>query len=205
MLLHLSPNVARVPARGVLRRLANTHRPAAERGMDFAEAVEAHLSGVTEMMQFVSNWAAWYSASAVLRTIVGFVHVGGLLVAGGHAVVADRVTLSVRHADPAARKAQLGALAKTHRVVVGGLALIVLSGLLLLTANLDTYWHSKVFWIKTGVVVLLLANGAFIVGAEHRAAASNDAATWSRLSSGAVASLLLWLLTTLLGAALPNV
>jgi len=89
--------------------------------------------------------------------------------------------------------------------VVGGLALIVLSGLLLLAANLDTYWQSRLFWIKTGFVVLLLANGAFIVRAEHRAATSNDAAAWTRLSFGAVASLCLWMLITLLGAGLPNV
>jgi hypothetical protein len=157
------------------------------------------------MMQLVASWAAWYSASPIVRTILAFIHIGALLVAGGHAVVADRLTMSVRHASAAARSAQLAALAKTHRIVVAGLALIVLSGLLLLAANLDTYWHSKLFWIKTGFVVLLLANGAFIVSVERRAAASNDAAAWKRLSFGAVASLCLWLLTTLLGAGLPNV
>ena len=40
----------------------------------------------------VAWWAALYSGSAVLRTLVSFVHVAGLVSGGGAAVVADRPT-----------------------------------------------------------------------------------------------------------------
>ena len=51
------------------------------------------------------------------------------------------------------------------RVVVAGLTLIVISGLLMLAADLDTFLHSRVFWIKMTLIVLLLINGALLTAA----------------------------------------
>jgi uncharacterized membrane protein len=82
--------------------------------------------------------------------------------------------------------------------------LVFASGLLLLGADTDTYLHSRVFWVKMGVVGLLLINGAVIVRAGRRAQhGAQDAWAWLRF--GSIASLTLWFLTTLLGTALPNV
>jgi hypothetical protein len=50
----------------------------------------------------------------------------------------------------------------------------------------------------------LLVNGALLLRGE-RQAARGDANAWPRLHDTAVASLMLWFLTTLAGAALPNI
>jgi hypothetical protein len=92
----------------------------------------------------------------------------------------------------------------THRLVIGGLATVVISGLLLLLADLDTFLGSKVFWLKMGLMVLLLANGLIVTLLERRAL-NGETNAWSRLRMAAGASLTLWFLVTLFGAALPNI
>ena len=54
------------------------------------------------------------------------------------------------------------------------------------------------------LLAALLVNGAFIQLSE-RHAARGRAGAWARLRRTAVASLFLWFLTTLAGAALPNI
>jgi uncharacterized membrane protein len=153
---------------------------------------------------WINAWTAVYSDSAALRTAVGFAHVAGLLAGGGGAVAADRATLAAWRHDAARRVEQARAFRGTHRVVVIGLVIVAISGVLLLGADLDTYLHSRVFWIKMGLVVLLLVNGGLLVRASRRAQAGEERA-WTRLRYGAMASLTLWFVITLLGAALPNV
>ena len=69
----------------------------------------------------VAWWAALYSGSAVLRTLVSFVHVAGLVSGGGAAVVADRATLKATRRGLAVTRQQLIAIHNTHR----GPALVV--------------------------------------------------------------------------------
>src|SRR5205814_2113084 len=104
----------------------------------------------------VSQWAALYSNHAVLRTAVVFAHVGGLVGAGGCAIAADRATLLASRRHEAERRIQVEALAGTHRVVIAGLIFIVVSGLLLFAADVETFLYSRVYWIKMTMVVLLL-------------------------------------------------
>jgi hypothetical protein len=150
----------------------------------------------------VHAWASLYSNSALVRTLIGFAHVAGLLVGGGCAIVADRATLRA-YRTGGDRTAELSTIRSAHRVVIGGLAVVTLSGALLLAADLDTYLHSSVFWTKMAFVALLLVNGAVLRTYAQRAAA--DDARWRRLAYAAGISLSLWFLTTLTGAALPNV
>jgi uncharacterized membrane protein len=152
----------------------------------------------------VAQWAAFYGGHPVVRTIVTFVHVGALLGGGGFAIAADRATLLAMKQDAGARRSQLAALAGTHRFVTIGLSLIVVSGLLLFAADVDTFFHSRVFWIKMGLIVLLLTNGAVLMSAERRAQRGADEA-WERLRVTAVASLALWFLVAFAGVALTNV
>jgi hypothetical protein len=151
----------------------------------------------------MQGWTSFYSSHAAVRTCVGFVHVAGLVSGGGAAISADRATLLAARLDGAARAAQLTAVRNTHRVVVAGLAAVIASGLLLFAADVETYATSVIFWTKMALVGLLLANGWLIVRAERLAGA--DAASWRALRRGALVSLLLWFLTTLAGAALPNI
>ena len=156
--------------------------------------------------QIVDAWNAAYSNHAVLRTSVLFCHVGGLLGGGGLAVSADRATLQVTRQQPAAEAGplHLRALAGTHRLVIAGLAFVIASGVLLFFSDVDTYLPSKTFWLKMAMVALLLGNGLQIVRQEDRAG-RGDPAAWLRLRRAAVASLVLWFVITLLGAALPNI
>lgn len=148
-------------------------------------------------------WASLYANSAMLRTLLGFAHVAGLLVGGGSAIVVDRAMLRAYRVGGGDRTVQLSAIQSAHRVVMLGLLLVTLSGALLFAADLDTYLHSWAFWTKMAFVLMLLANGAAIRMLALRAAA--DDGRWRALAYAAGMSLSLWFLTTLIGAALPNV
>jgi hypothetical protein len=54
------------------------------------------------------------------------------------------------------------------------------------------------------MVVLLVVNGLLLLGGERRVK-GGDPQAWTRLHRTAVTSLVLWVLITLLGAALPNI
>jgi hypothetical protein len=149
-------------------------------------------------------WAALYSNSASLRTGIGFAHIAGLLAGGGSAIVEDRGILRARRGDEGARLQQLHRLRGVHRGVIAGLLVVIVSGGLLLAADLDTYLHSSVFWLKMAAVAVLLINGRLMMWAERRAD-RRHADGWTWLTRAATASLTLWFIITLLGAALPNV
>ena len=151
----------------------------------------------------LNAWASLYANSALLRTLIGFAHIAGLVVGGGCAIVADRATLKAFRRGSTSRDAEIDGIRSAHRVVLAGLALVMASGVLLLGADFDTFIRSKVFWIKMGLVALLLLNGAAL--ARLGAAPALDDRRWTRLAYVSGFSLALWLLTTLTGAALPNV
>jgi len=135
---------------------------------------------------------------------VVFVHLGSLVGAGGCAIAADRALLLSLARGEAERRAQVEAIAGTHRLVIIGLSMIVGSGLLLFAADVETFRSSRVFWIKMTLVVLLLVNGAVLTSAERRAGlGAGDA--WGRLRVTAITSLALWFFITFAGVALTNV
>jgi len=156
------------------------------------------------LLDLAATWGSVYANHGALRTVVIFAHVGSLIVGGGAAIAADRATLGAPRIDLAARGAQLDALQNTHRLVVFSLALVVISGIGMFAADVDTFLYSRVFWIKMTVVALLLANGALLYRAETRAR-SGDAAAWKILHGTAIASVALWLAATLAGVALLNI
>jgi hypothetical protein len=140
----------------------------------------------------VNGWAHLYNNNNAVSTAVTYVHFTGMLVGGGFALVADRdafrLSPEALGAAPFARQN----FAEVHRWVVGGLAAVCASGMLMLLADLDTYLTSVAFWIKMGLVVLLLANGYGRVRAEARLETGSGAAwTWLRRTS--VLSFVLWL------------
>jgi hypothetical protein len=148
-------------------------------------------------------WASVFSNHAALRTGIDFLHVGGLLGGGGAAIVADRMALRAGgHSE--GMGADLESFESTHRVVLVGLGIVMTSGLLLLGSDVDTFLHSKIFWLKMTLLALLLPNGAQLVRAE-RAARRGDARAVRRLRVLAGASLALWFLITLAGTALTNI
>lgn len=156
------------------------------------------------LSQFLDSWASIYANHAALRTGILFMHVGGLLAAGGSAMTVDLATIKVRRETPAARAAHLDVLKRTHGLVVTGLAAIVTSGLLQFGADVGTFVASRIFWLKMALVVLLLINGALILGGERQVERDTPRA-WARLHTTAAVSLFLWFVITLAGVALTNI
>jgi hypothetical protein len=152
----------------------------------------------------IDVWASLYANHAALRTTVEFLHLAGLVGGGGYAIVVDRSTLAAVRASASVRAAQLTVIRGAHRVVITGLAVLFATGLLLFAADLDTFLWSRVFWLKMGLVGLLIGNGA-IMRAAQKQAERGAVRAWSRLRTAAVVSFLLWFLTILAGTALPNV
>ena len=157
-------------------------------------------------MDLAEPWAKAYSHSNVLATIVGFLHIAPIVVGGGLAIALDRATLRLRHEEPGARARHLVELGTAHRMVLGALALSFLSGLALFAADVETFFGSWIFWLKMGLIVLLLANGAMMTRAERalRVAGAGADRSWRRLRTLAITSLTLWLIVTLAGVALQN-
>lgn len=156
------------------------------------------------MTDLVQTWGSFYANHAAIRTLVAFVHVGALIAGGGLAVAADRAMLTAVLDDDWSRRTLLETLEGTHRLVVGSLVLITVSGFLLFASDFETFLYSRFFWIKMGLVVLLMVNGVLLMRAERRAL-SGDHAAWGTLRFTAIASIALWFLTTLGGVALPNI
>jgi hypothetical protein len=151
----------------------------------------------------LDSWSSLYSGSAALRSAINFAHLGGLVGGGGCAIAADRAVLGAFRQGHATRSHHLTSLRHTHRVVLFGLVLVLVSGLLLLGADLDSYVASSVFWLKMMLVVLLLGNGILLLRAE-RLAEDGDEHGWRALRNASIASLVLWFTTTLAGVVLPN-
>lgn len=150
------------------------------------------------------DWGSYYSNHAFVRTIAEFAHIGGLVVAGGAAMVADRGILAAIRRGEVERTSLLNSVRNTHAVVLSGLVAVIVSGVLLFAADVDTYIASRLFWTKMALVALLMINGLVLAAAERRAASGHDL-SWGTLRWTAIASLALWFLTTLTGTGLLNI
>jgi hypothetical protein len=80
------------------------------------------------------------------------------------------------------------------------------SGVALFFTDVETFAESVAFWVKMGLVALLLLNGLLMTRTESvlRRSADGDTASWGRLRTTAFASGVLWLATLLAGVALTN-
>ena len=150
------------------------------------------------------HWSSIYSASTAIKSAVAFVHIGGLVGGGGCAIAADRATLQAWRAGTDAMREEARRLQLAHTAVIGGLVLVLVSGVLLLLANLDAYLETPMFWIKMGLVAALIVNGVILTRA-GRSAANGRRDAQRVLALSAIASLTLWFATTFAGAVLPNV
>jgi hypothetical protein len=153
--------------------------------------------------ELAETWASLYSNSVALRSAVSFAHVGSLITGGGTAIAADLGMLSALRRGDAAVRDEIARLHAWHRVGIGSLTVVVVSGLLLLFKDLDALLESRPFWIKMALFAALILNGGFLVRVERRAAAG-DARAMRMLRLSVVASLVLWLATTLAGTVVPN-
>jgi len=167
------------------------------------------MSAPAALVHFVEPWAHAYGDSKLLPTLVIFGHIAALVFAGGLAVTLDRATLRAARPNCAAeyRWRQLEELARAHRFVLTGIALSFVTGVLLFTADIETYFSSWIYWTKMGLIVLLLANGYMMTRAEKRISNTPNAADdagWKQLRFAALASFILWFAIALAGVALVN-
>jgi hypothetical protein len=157
------------------------------------------------LARLAEPWNSLYGDSKAISSVVIFLHLAPLLIAGGTALVADRATLRAARGSADDRARQLADLGRTHAMVLGGLALSFVSGVLLFLSDVDEFLGSPFFWIKLGLIGLLLANGFLMTRTEQALNSGGDAgALWGRLRTISILSLTLWLATTLAGVVLTN-
>jgi hypothetical protein len=167
------------------------------------DVVTPNAGWLAATLNLLAPWTHLYRHATALRAAVTYAHLIGILLGGGVAVATDRAALQLSPTLPDWRR-ELDRLAEVHRWVVGGLALIFASGLLMMLADVETFAQSAVFWIKIGLVALLLGNGYVRLRAEI-ALRQGSAVGWSRFRQTSIASLVLWLLVLLAGALLHTV
>ncbi len=159
------------------------------------------------LIHFFAPWQALYSDSKVISGTVTATHLLALLFGGGLAVAADRATLRAmsKHADE--RFQALQNIRTTHRPVLIALVVLFISGFALAAADLKTFLSSWIFWVKLGLVGLLLLNGFFLERTETRLRLSvvgSDTRLWRRLRTTAAMSITLWSATLVAGTLLVN-
>jgi hypothetical protein len=153
--------------------------------------------------RLVAWWAHVYSDGKALSAAVLYLHLAGILVAGGVALATDRASLLLRpEAEPDLAR-ELRRLAAVHRVVLAGLSVTVASGLLMFLSDVHTYVTSWLFWTKMTLILVLLGNGWLRLRAER--ALDNGLDAWRRFRATSVTSVALWLGVLLAGAFLTTI
>ena len=159
---------------------------------------------------FFAPWQSVYSDSKVISTTVVGAHVLAMFIGGGFAVGADRTTLRTLRAEASERARQLAELHQIHTPVLVSMAVLVVTGIMLATADIKTFATAPMFWIKLALVVSLMVNGAVLtkteqsLGRERVAADGAHQQLWGRLRTISWMSLLLWSATLIAGVILQN-
>ncbi len=168
---------------------------------------------VERIAAMVQPFADFYSGSKALSAATTVMHIGGLLAGGGLAIATDRTVLRVSPDNARAQRVALLDLAATHRLVIGALVAIAISGAMFLAADVKTFAVSRLYWTKMAFVFALLLNGLRLWRAETRVnrstrelgdAAAVSAGEWGVLRQSAILSLILWFTIMTLGVVLAN-
>jgi hypothetical protein len=163
------------------------------------------LQAPAALVNLAEPWSRLYGDSKVLPTLIVFGHIAALVFAGGLAITLDRATLRAAHGPAEFRWRQLEALSAAHRLVIAGIALSLVTGVLLFAADIETYFVSWIYWLKMGLIALLFVNGFAMTRAESRISSSpnaEDEVGWRQLRLTAMASLVLWFAIAFAGVAL---
>jgi len=158
------------------------------------------------LVNALKPWSDFYGHSKTMETIVTFLHIGGLLMAGGVAIAADRGSLRALRLPANERSHFVRELMATHQWVITGLTVVVISGLALLASDLETFWGSWIYWAKMALVAVLLVNGLQMTRVENALELdpSETSPKWNVLHRTAVMSMALWFVTTFVGVALAH-
>ncbi len=158
------------------------------------------------LLTALQPWADLYAQSQWLPLVLLSTHVLSLVTAAGVALAVDRRVIRDMSPSPETATpptaALLDELTDAHPLVVRALALTLLSGAAMASADVGTYATSAVFWSKMGLVVLLLVNGQLMRRSERQLAAGS--ANTMSLRSAALRSVLLWGGIIVLGVVVSN-
>jgi hypothetical protein len=161
------------------------------------------------LAHFLGPWQSTYSNSKAVSSTVTYFHLVGLLFGGGFAVAADRATLRAVRATPDRRLHALDELGAVHRPVLVGLGVLFASGILQLTADVETFASSPVYWMKMALVGLLLVNGYVLKRTETTLRARSGGEPrdplWARLRMTSIVSVVLWASIVLAGTVLNSI
>lgn len=159
---------------------------------------------IETLTRWCAPWQAFYSDSSLAEIVVTSAHVVAMLVGGGIAVAADRLTLRATARVSAERDGMLEELQRTHRPVTIGLAALFVSGLALAASDVETFAASTAFLVKLALVVLLAMNGLVMLRTEAQLRRDPTEARWARLRLVSWFSLALWIGTAVVGVVLVN-
>lgn len=174
--------------------------------------IAGYLTALRALADVLKPWQSLFSNSKVISDAVTFIHLGGLLFAGGFAIAADRATFRALRGTPQDRVTLLKEVSEVHRPVLIGLSVLFASGILLATADVETFGKSPVFLVKMTLVALLLVNGIALQRTEsalrERTASISGAVEeeplWQSLRRTAMMSVGLWTSIVLAGTILIN-
>lgn len=169
-------------------------------------------SAIAALAKAVEPWQTLYAQHSSVSTLVLFIHLSALVASAGLAVSNDRAIVRTRNDDKSARAQRLADLALSHRSVVIALVMSLISGVLLLLADVEAFVRMPAFWIKMGLIILLIANASLMMRRETQIrlieaapvpiASAITGRMWLRLRRHAMISLALWFSIVLAGTAL---
>ncbi|HKJ02918.1 MAG TPA: hypothetical protein VJ997_10700 [Longimicrobiales bacterium] len=154
------------------------------------------------IVTFTSWWADLYADSRALEASVMFLHLGGMVAAGGLAFTLDRAVFRSRkgwpHRDDLAKE-----LHASHGAVIGGLVVVFASGIVLTASDPEAFLTSWIYWAKMVTVVLLLGNGWLLKKSGERLLEDPQSeGAFRSLRRSALRSAGLWALSVLGGIAI---
>ena len=155
-------------------------------------------------------WQKLYAHSMVVATLVLFGHVAGLLVAGALTFSVEASALRLDLHDAVARRRYFRNVTSARRATALAFAIAMPSGVLLFLSDLEAFAVSIVFWMKMGLVVLLLTNGVIASRLDAQLSRASDDASdakenlWRRRRVSARATAVLWFTLVLSGSALAS-
>jgi uncharacterized membrane protein len=165
------------------------------------------MSILQQLVTVLEPWKTFWADHEAVSTAVTATHIAAIVVGGGLAIAADRMTLRMRNRDNAQRLAHAREIKDVHRPVIAALSLVVISGLLMAASDIEEFFENPVFWIKMGLIVVLLINGLMLQKSENAILENDGAMTdtlWGRLSMFSRVSMTLWVVITVAGVVLAS-
>lgn len=154
----------------------------------------------------IAWWTAAYRGHDSVQLLAGLGHILSVLWAARFALNGDRFALRAERRPAPQRAALLASIGNTHRPVLIGLSLALLTGLAQLLAQLSYLPRSPWAWLKLLGLIALLVNGRVIqVMADRLRRNPEQPASWRSLRAAAKRSLALWGALVVVGLLLTTV